>query len=593
MQQHEAERLRALRHLRLLDTAPSEGFDRITRMAAQIFDLPISAISLTDHDRQWFKSKVGVEHDAIPRDKAPCAQVAETTKVVVIPSFLDDAGYADSLLASSGIRFYAGAPLVTRDGHGLGALCVLGTEPRSATSQELGALCDLAAMVMSQIELQQAYGRIDPVSQLANRHQFLEDLEDLHLDQTSGQRLVVVIDIGRMDQVSGLTEAHGAMAIDALLANAARRLEEMLGPDRNLYQVGATQFAFLAPIDVAQEGYLADLVGHLRELRAGAASRFVMTPAFGVAPFLPGQTSADDVLRMAYSAVRIAHTRDDGVSFYSTVSDAKHSRRHALLEDFGRALQSSDELRLVFQPRIDLTTGACIGAEALLRWDHPELGSISPGEFIPIVERSGHAGPLTQWVLTAALAQLSRWNEHGLDIEVSVNVTTTNLEDPEFAPAVAAQLRKHAVRPSALEIEIAEGTMMGNVPGAMRTLHALRDQGVRVALDDFGTGYSSLAYLRRLPIDIVKIDQSFVRNMATEEKDRKLVRSIVDLSQDLGYRVVAEGVETEGDRAYLVGMGCDEAQGYLFAKPMEAAEFARWLERRMPFETHPTNGLFP
>lgn len=169
-------RLGALRQLNLLDTGPSESFDRITRMASQIFGLPISAVSLTDRDRQWFKSRVGVEHRSIPRDKAPCAQVAESARPVLIPDLLADEVYANSVLADQGVRFYAGAPLVTREGFGLGALCVLGTEPRTASDAEMAALGDLAEMVMSQIELQHAFGRIDPLSGLPNRTQFLDDL---------------------------------------------------------------------------------------------------------------------------------------------------------------------------------------------------------------------------------------------------------------------------------------------------------------------------------------------------------------------------------------------------------------------------------
>ena len=169
-------RLDALHQLNLLDTPASESFDRITRMASHIFGLPISAVSLTDRDRQWFKSRVGVEHGSIPRDRAPCAAVAESTEMLVVPDLLADTRYATSVLAEQGVRFYAGAPLVTREGFGLGALCVLGTEPRAATPAEMTALNDLAQMVMSQIELQHAFGRIGPLSVLPNRPQFLDDL---------------------------------------------------------------------------------------------------------------------------------------------------------------------------------------------------------------------------------------------------------------------------------------------------------------------------------------------------------------------------------------------------------------------------------
>lgn len=203
MANHDEEgRLDALRQLNLLDTSPSESFDRITRMASQIFGLPVAAVSLTDSDRQWFKSRVGITHMSIPRDRAPCARVAESTEIVLIPDLLADECYATSILAGQGVRFYAGAPLTTREGYGLGALCVLGTEPRNATPAEMSALNDLAQIVMSQIELQHAFGRIDPLSGLPNRTQFLDDLEDLGRNETGSRRLAVLIELARAEQLN-------------------------------------------------------------------------------------------------------------------------------------------------------------------------------------------------------------------------------------------------------------------------------------------------------------------------------------------------------------------------------------------------------
>ena len=202
-QANEAERLQALRQLHLLDTAPSESFDRLTRMASSVFDLPIAAVSLTDSDRQWFKSRVGVEHWSIPRHKAPCAEVADSAGTVIINDLHGDPFYRDSPLARSGVRFYAGAPLITRQGFCLGSMCVLGNEARGTSAQEMGMLGDLAAMVMAQIELQHAFGRIDPVSGLPNRTQFFEDMEDLaRTDARGSSRYLVLVDIANPEQVS-------------------------------------------------------------------------------------------------------------------------------------------------------------------------------------------------------------------------------------------------------------------------------------------------------------------------------------------------------------------------------------------------------
>lgn len=574
---NETLRLDALHRLNLLDTPPSESFDRITRMASQIFGLPISAVSLTDCDRQWFKSRVGVEHTTIPRDQAPCAQVAETADVVIIPDLLEDEAYAGSPLAEQGVRFYAGAPLVTRDGFGLGALCVLGIEPRTVTEAEMESLGDLAQMVMGQIEMQHAFGRVDPLSGLPNRTQFLDDLDDLGRDSPGEERLAVLVDLARAEQLHNSTRVMGSAYVDDLVQKAALSLRAVLGPGRTPYHVAATQFAFLAPAGTDAEAYVDLLATSLEHIRAGYEARFVITTTVGVAPFVAGQRTPRDVLRLAHSAAHDARASDTLVKLYSSVNDSAQKRRFGLLNDFGAALDNPEQLRLVFQPRIDMGTRKCIGAEALLRWNHPLLGEVSPSEFIPIIERTWLARRTTAWVLDTALTQIAAWRTAGLDVRLSVNVSAANLVENDFAAQVQLYLLKHRVPADRLELEVTESTIMENTGNALAQLEALKAAGIRLAIDDFGTGYSSLAYLQQLPVQVVKIDQSFVFDLATGEREQTLVRSMITLSHDLGYRVVAEGVETTQAADMLAEMGCDEAQGYLFARPMERAAFERWF----------------
>lgn len=580
MRQDEEARLDALYQLHLLDTPSSARFDRITRMASQIFNLPISAVSLTDRDRQWFKSRVGVEHSSIPREKAPCAQVAETKDALVIPDLLADAYYAESTLAGTGVRFYAGVPLVTRDGFGLGSLCVLGTEPRTASQPEMTGLRDLADMVMSQIEMQHAFGRIDPLSGLPNRTQFLDDLEDLGRDTPGQRRYVVLLDLARNDQLSNGLRVIGTSFADDLVQEAARTLRTALGAGRTAYHVAATQFAFLSPPDPERDTYLAELGSMLVNAQNTSRVKFAMTTTIGVTPVVLGETNPHDVLRTAYSAAQDARASEHPVSLYAPAEDRVHVRKFALLNDFGAALDGPNQLRLVFQPRIDLASGQCIGAEALLRWTHPLLGEVSPGEFIPIIEQTSLAKPTTAWVLDAAMRQRALWQREGFDLQLSINVSAANLEEGDFAQRVQLYLLKHCLRPEVIELEITESAIMENSGRAMAQLRALEAAGVPLAIDDFGTGHSSLAYLQRLPVCVVKIDQSFIRNLTEDEREQTLVRSMITLSHDLGYRVVAEGVETSAAAAVLAGMGCEEAQGYYFARPMEMPMFRQWLIAR-------------
>ena len=577
----ETARIAALRELDLLDTPPSESFDRITRTASRMFGLPIAAISLTDTDRQWFKSRVGVSHDTIARIQAPCAQVTETHAPLVIPDLAADAAYADSPLARSGIRFYAGAPLVTKDGHGLGALCVLGQEPRTASAEDLAALTDLAAMVMAQIDLRHAFGRTEPVSGLPNRAQFLEDLEDLAQDHPGQRRFVVLVDLARPDQLNTLIRVMGASFIDRFVKDAGDTIRAAIEPSRAVYHVAATQFAFVSPADVDQAAYLKIVEAGMAVSIETSLARFVTTIAIGIVPVALGTITPQDILRAAYSAAQDAQDSEEMISLFTASSDAVHRRNIALLQAFGAALETGDQLRLVFQPRIDLVTRRCVGVEALMRWRHPELGDVSPAEFIPVIERTALSRPATAYVLETALAQLARWRAEGLMLPVSINIATSNLEERDFIASVEAALRTHAIPPELLELELTESAMMENSVIGLARLESLAAIGIRVAIDDFGTGHSSLAYLQTLPASVVKIDKTFVDPLGTadDDRDRTLLQAMIGMSRELGFRVVAEGVETEDAANILTRMRCDEAQGFIFARPLEADDVAPWIGR--------------
>jgi EAL domain-containing protein (putative c-di-GMP-specific phosphodiesterase class I)/GGDEF domain-containing protein len=589
----EVRRLHALRELHLLDTAPSEAFDRITRMAARLFDLPVAAVSLTDSDRQWFKSRVGVERTQIPRFPTPCSLVTASADVLVVEDMLQHPDLADSLLARDGIRFYAGAPLLTRDGYCLGAMCVLGTAPRTVAADEIALLQDMAAMVMAQIELQHALGRRDSLSGLPNRTQFIEDFDDFCQDRPAGTRhLALVLNLATPEQLDAAARVLGVAYFDEILAEAVDWLRGHLDPAVRIYHVGPTQFAWIVPGDRDEKAML----GYLRRALSGHASsgsgRFVTTATFGLAPFFTGRTACLDVLRWCHSAARGAIDVAGRVAIFDPQHDLIYQRRFTLLGEFGAALERDDQLHLVFQPRIDLASGACVGAEALLRWTHPTLGAVSPGEFIPVIEQTSVVRAATAWVLGAALAQLAAWQRQGIALTMSVNVSSANLMEPDFAERVIAAVARHGVAPSTLELEITESAVLDNQKQATVVLSKIAHAGIKLAIDDFGTGYSSLSYLQNLPADVVKIDQSFIRNMLSDARTDVLVSTMIRMSHALGYRVVAEGVETDAALVRLRQLGCDEVQGYLFARPMAPDAFTAWWTAadRRAFAVHSTAG---
>jgi EAL domain-containing protein (putative c-di-GMP-specific phosphodiesterase class I) len=580
LQLAEIGRLDALRQLELLDSAPSEAFDRITRMAAQLFQLPIAAVSLTDSARQWFKSKVGVEHDEIPRAKAPCAAVADSGQMVAVPDLLEDACFRDSPLAQSGVRFYLGAPLVTQSGHCLGAMCVLGTEPRAVSDADRAALQDLAAMVMAQVELQHALGRIDPVSGLPNRSQFASDVRDLGIIAPPGEaRLAALVSLASPEQLSDAMRVMGSAHIDDIVRAAVPALRQLAGGGK-VYHVGTAQFAFLAPRDTALVRFSGSLLAWLGDCAPSGQTRFLTTTTVGLVRFAVGDDAPLDVLRNLHSAAHDAIEADSGLRVFSPEQDAAHQRRFWLIGELGRALAQPDELYLAFQPKVDLRNGACLGVEALLRWNHPDTGPISPGEFIPIVESTSLARATTNWVLEAALRQLASWRLEGVALQVAVNVSAVNLEEPDFCERVLDGLARHALPAASLALELTESALMRKPKAAHDTMARLAQAGVKIAIDDFGTGYSSLAYLQEMPADVVKIDQSFVRGIEHDERTMALVTTMIKLSHDLGHRVVAEGVETAEVAQLLRAAGCDEAQGYWFARPMAPGALVAWLAGR-------------
>ncbi|NNM70968.1 sensor domain-containing phosphodiesterase [Enterovirga aerilata] len=572
-------RLQALTQLGLLDTPPSESFDRITRMASRMFGLPIAAVSLTDRDRQWFKSRVGVDHREIPREKAPCAEVAETAGPLVVPDLLESPHYRDSLLAQSGIRFYAAAPLVTRDGYGLGAMCVLGTEPREVTPEEKHVLVDLAAMVMAQIELQHAFGRVEPVSGLPNRHQLLDDLDDAARDSPGALRSLVLLELADAARLQEATRVLGPDTVDELVREATLALRSEFGPSLKIYQVGTAQLGWIvAHADKdARTRYLAAAGPRFARYLRRASFPRLASPVAVVTPFRLGEIAAADLLRTGHSAVLDARNTGELVSIYSEEADKVHRRRFRLVADMRAALAADDQLFLAFQPRIAFKTGACVGVEALLRWNHPLLGSVSPGEFIPIVEKTDLARPVTDWVIDAAIRQAQAWRSAGTPLPISVNVSSANLEEQDFSSRLILRIAAAGLPCSALEVEVTESAIIRDEVRVGEQLRNIRAAGIKVAIDDFGTGYSSLSYVQNLPADIIKIDQSFVRNLDLDDRGRTLLRSMISMAKELDFVVVAEGVEDEAAFEFLRQSGCDEGQGYLMSRPIRPEDMAVWL----------------
>ena len=559
--------MHALEELGLLDTLESESFDRITRMASQLLAAPVSAVSLTDRTRQWFKSHVGTSGREIPRLGAPCAEVTRSQAALHIPDMLEDERFAESPLAQSGIRFYAGIPLTTRGGHTLGAMCVLDSKPRCLTPAQLHSLEDLAAMVMAQIELQHEAGRIDPSSGLPNRHQLYDDIEDGKESDRGLSRVLLLLELIDLRHLNAAVGVLGASYLDDLLKASALRVKAALGIQSGVYQVGFASLALLVEDSSWRESIR--LIGSsLREPLSVGGVPVTTSPSYGVSPFLVGQVAPQHVLRTAVSAAHSAREAELEYAVYDASSDEASQRRFHLLTYFRESLQLEGSFHLVYQPRLNLHTGKCESAEALLRWVHPKLGSVPPGEFIPLVEQTALARPMTQWVLAHALCQIAAWEKEGFRLNVSVNISARNLEEEDFSDLLSELMSRYDVAASRIELEFTESALIRHKALVLDQLVKIRAMGISLAIDDFGTGYSSLSYLHQLPANVVKLDQSFMRALAESLRDQMIVKATIKMAHEIGYSVVAEGVETAQVLELLQSYGCDEIQGYHIARPL-------------------------
>jgi len=412
----------------------------------------------------------------------------------------------------------------------------------------------------------------DPLTGLPNRRLLRDRVAQalLRARRTGETVAVMIIDL---DDFKDVNDTLGHHAGDELLTLLAGRLRSALRAGDTVARLGGDEFAVLLPSvadEAAARGVAAALHAAIAEPVALAGLTLDTHASIGIALFPDHADDGDGLLQRADVAMYQAKAQHLGHEVYRPEDDVHSPERLGLVGELRRALEDG-ELVLHYQPKVDLASGLPAGVEALVRWQHPVRGLLPPGEFIPLAEHTTLIAPLTLHVMDQALAQARRWDAEGTPVAVSVNVSVRNLLDGAFPDHVASLLARHGVPAARLELEITETVLMANPARAMEILARLHALGVHLAIDDFGVGYSSLDYLKRLPVDVIKIDRSFVMHMATDPADAMIVRSTIDLARNLGLRVVAEGVEDAASLETLRGLGCHAAQGYHLGRPAPAA----------------------
>src|SRR3954451_14100894 len=424
---------------------------------------------------------------------------------------------------------------------------------------------------------------IDPLTGLANRRGLHRRLDEA-LAEPDARAALLVLDV---DAFKDVNDTLGHDAGDLALRRVAQRLEHVALEADLLAHVGGDEFAVLLTGEQAAEaGAVARRLRTLLEAPlevAGLGLRLGSSIGIALAP--RHAADATGLARRADLGMHLAKTRRTGIEVYAPEHDRHMPARLALTAELHSALEAG-QLEVHFQPQADVRTGAVRGAEALVRWRHPQNGLMPPAAFLPLAERAGLMGPLTLLVLEEAITRCAQWRDAGHELVVAVNLSQTNLMDPDLPADVGALLRDAGLDPRQLELEITEDIVMADAVGPIGVLHELKDLGVRLSLDDFGTGYSSMAYLKHLAVDALKIDRSFVRDMADSHEDAAIVRSIVALAQALELEVVAEGVASQRAWYAVRDAGCDIAQGFHLARPLAADAFAAWLTKHAGRPSH-------
>jgi len=440
-----------------------------------------------------------------------------------------------------------------------------------------GSLTDISGAKLQQaaIEHQALH---DALTQLPNRLLLLDRLEQIiGNSKRRGQDFaLLVMDLDRFKEIN---DTVGHQIGDELLQQVAHRMLNVARETETVARLGGDEFALLLPSTGSNRAkHVAEKIRlALRRAFDVGHHSFVVGASVGIAMYPEHGETAESLLRRADVAMYHAKHENAGIVVYNVEDDPHSVRRLQLEKDLREAIEN-DRITLYYQPKIDLRTKTVNGAEALLRWIHPEEGVISPEPIIELSEQTGLIKHLTTSIVNTALRQAALWASRGIVFPIGVNLSVWNVQDPDLPWSIEEQLGKWQVLPEQLEFEITESAMMADTMRAHLVLKRFNELGIKIAVDDFGVGFSSLAYLKRLPVQVLKIDKSFIQNICSDENDQSIVRSTIEMAHNLGLNVVAEGVETNETLNLLCELGCDVAQGYLFSKPLPPEMFVKWID---------------
>lgn len=478
----------------------------------------------------------------------------------------------------------AASVLIRTEGEPFGVLGVYDTAPRRFSADDvhfLDAVANVVAAAVRQRKTEEALAHQavhDHLTGLPNRTLLLDRVQQttVRAEREPSPFALLLLDLDRFKE---LNDTFGHHYGDLLLQQLARRWLNVVRDSDTIARLGGDEFAILLPgADADGAAVVASkLLEALADPFVIESQSILISASLGIAVYPEHGLDASMLLRCADIAMYTAKRSNSGYALFSLHQDRNSPERLALVTDLQSAI-ARHEIKLHYQPKIGLRSGEIRGVEALARWRHPTRGFIPPDEFIALAEHTGLIKPLTEWVLEEAIAQSQRWRDAGLDLNIAVNLSARNLHEGDLVATVSRQASDRDL--TGLTVEITESALMLDPLTARQVITGLHDRGIRISIDDFGTGYSSLAYLKRLPVDEIKIDRSFIADLADDASDALIVRSVVDLGHNLRLDVIAEGVEDEETQRLLRDLGCDVAQGYYYSRPLPPAELVDWLRKR-------------
>ncbi|HLP99008.1 MAG TPA: EAL domain-containing protein [Sideroxyarcus sp.] len=548
------------------------------RLAAKVFQGTNEAILISDAD-----NRIVTVNDAFIRTMGYSIDEIKGCNPNMFSSGNHDDNFYEGMWRSLNENGHWQGEIVDRDKHGR---LVYKQMTINAVKNQQGVVTNYVA-IASDISERKEYDKnvhflayYDVLTGLPNRTLLRDRIGQMiatsHRDRQSFALLFL-----DLDRFKYINDSMGHSVGDRLLQSVAQRLQGCVREGDTVSRIGGDEFiVLLREIDEQGVTLVAEKLLKALATPYDLGGQIISTYAsIGIALYPEHATDIDVLMKNADAAMYRA--KEDGRNNFKFFTPEMHFRANQIfsMEKDLRVALEQDQFTLVYQPQVELATGRICGVESLIRWKHPEKGFVSPAEFIPIAEETGQIVAIGEWVLNAACWRMANWQKQGMpEFPVSVNLSIRQLRQPNLGDVVARVLKQSGLKPECLELEITEGIMMADTKAAMDFLNRMRDMGVQMSIDDFGTGFSSLSYLKNLPVNKLKIDQSFVRDIETDESDAAIVRSVISLGHRLDMKVIAEGVETQEQLDFLRIRGCDEIQGYFFSRPLTADDFLKFVQ---------------